>query len=247
VGVGGATRVTPSSPCRCAGRPRHRHDAPGLGRHAGGPRAGRGLDRHRGLVTFYFLGLSVGQLVYGPESTATAGARRSNAGYLIYALGALAGSVAPSLGLLLVARFVWGLGAAGPRWVTSAVIRGQLLGRPPWPGPCRFVMAIFVRHRSRPLAGYAVIAVVSWRWLFRGLRGRGGRHGVLGPPLPETLHPVVPARAERRPHRPRRRTVVVRPSVRLHGGDRPPLRRHTGYIGSSRRSSRRCSPERRFP
>jgi MFS transporter, DHA1 family, multidrug resistance protein len=76
-----------------------------------------------GLVTAYFVGLAVGQLFYGPLADRYGRRPILYAGYLIYGLGALASTVAPTLPLLLAGRVLWGVGAAGPRVVTLAVIR----------------------------------------------------------------------------------------------------------------------------
>jgi MFS transporter, DHA1 family, multidrug resistance protein len=84
-----------------------------------------------GLVTTYLLGLAVGQLAYGPVADRFGRKPTLYAGYALYALGALMAAVSPSLALLLVSRFVWGLGAVGPRvvtgrwaWATSCAPRG---------------------------------------------------------------------------------------------------------------------------
>jgi MFS transporter, DHA1 family, multidrug resistance protein len=118
------------------------------------------------LVTAYFVGLAVGQLAYGPLSDRFGRRRALFVGYGIYIAGALASAAAPSLALLVASRFVWGLGAAGPRVVTVAVIRdtyeGERMSR-----AMSFVMAIFVLVPIiAPLLGAAIVAVASWRWVF---------------------------------------------------------------------------------
>jgi len=248
-GVGGATRGD-RHPRRVdgAGRPRHRHDAPGLRRHAARPRAGRGLDRHRRAGHLLFLGLSVGQLVYGPVSDRYAGARRSTPATSSTRSGRSPGrwrQPRPALGGPLRVGPGGCRSAGGDLAVIRDSYSGDAMAR-----AMSFVMAIFVLAPIlAPSLGYAVIAVVSWRVAVRGLRGRGG------PPwrgwvrrLPN-LAPRVPARAERRPHRPRRPHGGVRPpGVRLHGGDRPPLRRlHRLHrlVGGDRRGG--VPPERPVP
>lgn len=119
-----------------------------------------------GLVTAYFIGLALGQLAWGPLADRYGRRPVLFAGFGVYALGALAATAAPSLNLLLASRFVWGLGAAGPRVVTLAVIRdsfeGEAMSR-----AMSFVMAIFILVPVvAPTAGAAVVAVSSWRWVF---------------------------------------------------------------------------------
>ena len=119
-----------------------------------------------GLVTTYLLGLAAGQLVYGPVADRYGRKTTLYAGYALYAVGALAAAVSPSLELLLLSRFVWGLGAAGPRVVTLAIVRdtfeGDRMSR-----AMSFIMAVFILVPIlAPSVGAAVAAVVSWRWLF---------------------------------------------------------------------------------
>lgn len=121
-----------------------------------------------GLITAYFLGMAVGQLAYGPLADRFGRRPALFVGYGIYALGALTGALLGSLGGLLVARFVWGLGAAGPRVITLAVVRDR------WEGErmsraMSFIMAVFILVPIlAPSVGAAVVSVASWRWLFGG-------------------------------------------------------------------------------
>jgi MFS transporter, DHA1 family, multidrug resistance protein len=118
------------------------------------------------LVTAYFLGLAIGQLGHGPLSDRFGRRPVLYTGYAMYGAGAVLAALAPSLPLLLVARFVWGLGAAGPRVVTVAVIRdvyeGERMSR-----AMSFVMAVFLLVPIiAPTIGATVVAVTSWRWIF---------------------------------------------------------------------------------
>jgi MFS transporter, DHA1 family, multidrug resistance protein len=94
-------------------------------------------------VTAYFLGLAIGQLVHGPLADRFGRRPTLYTGFALYGVGAVLAILAPSFSLLLLARFVWGLGAAGPRVVTVAVIRdtydGDRMSR-----AMSFVMAVFL-------------------------------------------------------------------------------------------------------
>lgn len=142
-----------------------------------------------GLVTAYFLGLALGQLGYGPLADRYGRRAALYLGYGVYAVGAVAATLSPTLPLLLASRFVWGLGAAGPRVVTLAVIRdtfeGEQMSR-----AMSFIMAVFiVVPVFAPTLGAAVAAAVSWRWLFAGCAAAAVVMAVWAVRLPETLRP----------------------------------------------------------
>ncbi len=140
-----------------------------------------------GLVTTYFIGLAIGTVVYGPVSDRVGRRPMLAAGYVVYAAGALASALAPSLAWLLVARFVWGFGAAGPRTVTLAVVRdtysGERMSR-----AMSLIMAVFiVVPVIAPTIGAAATTVMSWRWLFASVLVATAAVAVWGRRLPETL------------------------------------------------------------
>lgn len=142
-----------------------------------------------GLVTAYFLGLAVGQLIYGPVADRYGRKRALGIGYGVYGLGALLAAVAPTLGLLWLARFIWGLGAAGPRVVTIAVVRdtyeGERMAR-----AMSFIMAVFILVPVvAPTIGALGIAVASWRWLFAACSIAVVGLTLWARRLPETLAP----------------------------------------------------------
>lgn len=142
-----------------------------------------------GLVTTYFLGMAVGQLVYGPASDRFGRKPTLYVGYAVYGVAALAAALAPTLGLLLLARFVWGLGAAGPRVITQAVLRdthqGDEMAR-----AMSMIMAVFILVPVfAPTIGELVSSATSWRWLFVGCSFAAAATSVWALRLPESLHP----------------------------------------------------------
>lgn len=140
-----------------------------------------------GLVTAYFVGLAVGQLLYGPLADRFGRRPALYLGYGIYALAAFAGALFSTLPLLLAARFVWGLGAAGPRVVTLAVIRDRFEGEQ-MSRAMSFVMAVFILVPViAPTLGSAVVAVASWRWLALGCVAAAVVMALWAVRLPETL------------------------------------------------------------
>lgn len=119
-----------------------------------------------GTITAYFLGLAIAQLGYGPLADRYGRKPILFVGFAVYLVGALASTLAPSLTLLLVARFVWGLGAAGARVVTLSVVRDRFDGEE-MARAMSFIMAVFILVPVvAPSLGAVVVAVGSWRWAF---------------------------------------------------------------------------------
>lgn len=117
-------------------------------------------------VTTYFLGLSLAQVLYGPLSDRFGRKPVVMTGIALYGAAAVVAGLAPSLPLLLTARLVWGIGAAGPRVLMLAIARdvyeGDRLAR-----VLSMAAALFmVVPALAPLLGQGLLAVVDWRGVF---------------------------------------------------------------------------------
>ncbi|MEM7338488.1 MAG: multidrug effflux MFS transporter [Actinomycetota bacterium] len=132
-------------------------------------RAGLGLapdsNRVALTVTLYFLGLASAQVLYGPFTDRFGRKPVLYAGLGLYALGALGSALAPTFEVLVISRFVWGVGAAGPRALTLAIGRdlydGDRLAR-----ILAIATAVFMLVPAiAPLLGQAVLALGTWRWV----------------------------------------------------------------------------------
>ena len=88
------------------------------------------------VVTAYFLGMAAGQLPMGPLSDRFGRRPVLLASFALYLIGALGATLAPSFGILLGARFLWGLGAAGPAVIGNAIAR-DLYSGDQMAGSCR--------------------------------------------------------------------------------------------------------------
>lgn len=122
--------------------------------------------RVAGIVTTYMFGLAAGTLVYGPLSDRVGRRPALYLGFLLYALGALGAALAPSLEAILAARFLWGLGAAGPRTIVLAIVRDSYRGDE-MAKRMSLILAVFiVVPVFAPALGALIVAVAPWRWVF---------------------------------------------------------------------------------
>ncbi|MCB4380023.1 multidrug effflux MFS transporter, partial [Synechococcus sp. MU1644] len=80
------------------------------------------------VMTFFVIGMGLGTFVTGPLSDAIGRKPIVYLGLAVYALGAVLSWIAPTLELMLAARILQGLGAAGPRVVSAAIIRDLYSG-----------------------------------------------------------------------------------------------------------------------
>jgi len=141
------------------------------------------------IITAFFLGLAAGQLVYGPLSDRHGRKPLLYAGLGIMTLGAAACALAPSLGMLIVCRVLWGLGAAGPRSLALAMVRdtfsGDRMAR-----TMSHIMATFVLVPVlAPGLGSIVLSFAPWRTLFWIPALAAVGVGCWARRLPETLPP----------------------------------------------------------
>ncbi|MFN0143282.1 MAG: MFS transporter [Mycobacterium sp.] len=139
------------------------------------------------LVTAFILGMALAQLPAGAFADRFGRRVVVRTSLLIYICGAALSALAPSLALMLVGRFIWGLGAAGARVVAVACVRdtteGERMAR-----EMSFVMAVFILVPCfAPSVGALILLTGHWRLVFWfvvacgcGLLAWTGR-------LPETL------------------------------------------------------------
>jgi DHA1 family bicyclomycin/chloramphenicol resistance-like MFS transporter len=140
------------------------------------------------VVTSFVLGMGIGTLFAGPLSDRFGRKRMILCGSGLYATAALACYLAPSLEILLAARVIQGIGAAGPRTVSVAMIRDLYSGRQ-MARILSFAMMIFtVVPAIAPLMGQGIIALADWQAIFLAYIGFSGLTMLwLGLRQPETL------------------------------------------------------------
>ena len=123
-------------------------------------------NRAQLIITSFVLGMGVGTMFTGPLSDAFGRRPVILAGATLYIAGSAMAWVAQSLELLLAARVLQGLGAAGPRVVALAIIRDLYEGRT-MAQLISFVMLVFTLIPAvAPAMGAGIIAVAGWRAIF---------------------------------------------------------------------------------
>lgn len=118
------------------------------------------------IITLYLIGMAFGQLVYGPIADRFGRKPAILSGLALYVVGAVASALAPSFGFLLAARLVWGLGAAAPAGLRSAITRdlysGDAMAR-----ITTIMMAVFLLGPVfMPLVGDVMVRVAPWEIVF---------------------------------------------------------------------------------
>ncbi len=116
--------------------------------------------------TVYFVGMALGQVVYGVLGDRFGRRPILLVGIAVYAVGALVSALAPNLEILLGARFVWGLGASAPTVLRMAIARdlfeGDRMAR-----VVSTVAAVFLLGPILvPIAGEGILIFGSWRLVF---------------------------------------------------------------------------------
>jgi DHA1 family bicyclomycin/chloramphenicol resistance-like MFS transporter len=123
-------------------------------------------NRAQLILTSFVLGMGAGTLLAGPLSDALGRKPVIFLGAALYLIGAGLALVAPTLETLLAARVIQGLGAAGPRVVSLAMVRDLYSGRA-MAQIVSYAMLIFTLFPAvAPLIGAAIIAGFGWRAIF---------------------------------------------------------------------------------
>jgi DHA1 family bicyclomycin/chloramphenicol resistance-like MFS transporter len=118
------------------------------------------------IVTAYFLGMAVGPWLYGPASDRFGRKGPLFAGLGLYAAAATTAALAPSWPLIVIARFVWGLGAAGPRSLAVAMVRDRYEGSQMARLMSMITAVYLLIPILAPALGAGLNALLPWRSVF---------------------------------------------------------------------------------
>ena len=123
-------------------------------------------NRRQLVITFYLLGFGAAQIVYGPLADRFGRKTLLVGSMILFALfGALAG-IAASFVLLLAARTLQGVAAAGTRVLVVAVIRDRFHGSAMAQTMSMVMIVFIVIPVLAPALGQLILAFGSWRHIF---------------------------------------------------------------------------------
>ena len=118
------------------------------------------------VISLLFLGFAVGQIFYGPLSDNKGRKSTVYLGFGLVVVGSVCALFAPSFPVMLLGRFLQGLGVAGPRTIVLALVRDRYEGRT-MARVMSFVMAVFIMAPVvAPAMGQAIMVLAGWRAIF---------------------------------------------------------------------------------
>ena len=121
------------------------------------------------IISMLILGLSVGQLIFGPLSDSMGRKPVLFAGVMIFIFGCVICFFSSAFMVMLIGRIVQGIGAAGPRSIVLALIRDQYEGRS-MARMMSSIMSVFIMIPAiAPSIGQGILMVASWRAIFGSL------------------------------------------------------------------------------
>jgi DHA1 family bicyclomycin/chloramphenicol resistance-like MFS transporter len=127
---------------------------------------GTGSNAVQATLTALLVTIGVGQLIAGPLSDILGRKRPLYFGLVVFIVGSIGCSVAPTIGVLIAFRVVQGLGACAVMVTPRAVIRDLYTG----PEAARLMSLLTVVYSISPilapLAGSLVTDVTGWRSVF---------------------------------------------------------------------------------
>lgn len=150
------------------------------------------VNRAQLVVGLFFGGMGLGTLIVGPVSDAIGRKPTLMICAATFILGSALSALAPSLEMLLAARFLQGLGAAGPRAAGMAMVRDQFRGRDMARIVSLVMMVFALVPAVAPLMGQGVLLLGSWRLIFVVFVAFAlAIHLWVGLAQPETLPPAA--------------------------------------------------------
>jgi len=117
-------------------------------------------------ITLYFLAFGISQFLWGPMADAYGRKLPLVLGISLFAIGAVGCAFAPTVGWLIAARILQGIGGAAVGVVPRAIIRDRFTGLEATRLMAMMMLVISVSPMLAPLAGSLVLSFAGWREIF---------------------------------------------------------------------------------
>jgi DHA1 family bicyclomycin/chloramphenicol resistance-like MFS transporter len=135
---------------------------PAIGASLGVTRA----NDNQWVLSLLFLGFGVGQFFYGPLSDAAGRKPAAFVGLTVFTAGCSLALLSQTFPMMLAGRLLQGLGVAGPRTMTIALVRDRFEGRE-MARVMSLVTAVFILVPViAPALGQLVLGAFGWRAVF---------------------------------------------------------------------------------
>lgn len=145
-------------------------------------------NRRQLIITAYFAGFGLFQLVFGPLSDRFGRKRPLLAGVWVYVASAVAATFVRDFDTLLALRFLQGAGAASTRVITTAMVRDIAGGRAMAEIMSLVMMVFMAMPVIAPTLGQVILFSGEWRLVFAFMAAAGLAVGVWTTlRIPETL------------------------------------------------------------
>ena len=133
----------------------------------------RGANAAQLIIISLFVGLAIGQLLYGPVSDTVGRKPAIGVGFGIFIVGTIICILAKDFDGMLFGRFLQGLGAAAPRIVSMSIVRDLYEGRE-MAKITSIIMGFFILVPAlAPAIGQLIVNVAPWRTIFYVLLAQG--------------------------------------------------------------------------
>jgi DHA1 family bicyclomycin/chloramphenicol resistance-like MFS transporter len=114
----------------------------------------------------YFLGLSIGQLVYGPVADRFGRRVPLLVGVVLFTLSSLACAFAPTLDWLIVARFIQALGGCAGMVLSRAIVSDKCDAVGSAKVFSQLMLVMGLAPILAPMLGGFLVSHYSWQWIF---------------------------------------------------------------------------------
>jgi MFS transporter, DHA1 family, multidrug resistance protein len=120
------------------------------------------------IIGVLFLGLAIGQLLFGPLSDSLGRKPAIYIGLVLFIIGSLVSVFATDYDMVLYGRFLQGFGVAGPRTISIALVRDKYAGRE-MARIMSFVITVFILMPAlAPALGQVMLIWSDWHAIFYG-------------------------------------------------------------------------------